>query len=106
MCMKTKEYKSKKISDELVYSALRSDIDHDYNDDFWKLVALTLASLECSLILKLIQDLGEKEINYFVTLPKHILGVIFICIAVKILERIHMKRLIRRQYGKSNLNAH
>jgi hypothetical protein len=102
--MKTRGETSK-ISDELVYSSLRGDIDHEYNDDLWKLVALTLASLECSLVLKLIQDFGETEINLYLTLQKHILGVLFIYIAIKILKRIHMKRLIRRQYGKSNLNA-
>ena len=103
--MKTGD-ETNKISEELIYSALRDDIDQDYNDDFWKLVALTLASLECSLALKFIQDLCEKEINYLVALPKHILGVIFIYIAIKILGRIHLKRLIRRQYAKPNVNAH
>ena len=102
--MKTGDEKSK-ISEELLYSALRDDIDQDYNDDFWKLVALTLASLECSLVLKFIQDVGEREINFCLTLQKHILGVILVCIAIKILKRIHLKRLIRRQHGKSNLNA-
>ncbi len=103
--MKAEEYKSKKISNDLVYSALRNDIDQDYNDDFWKLVALTLASLECSLVLKFVQDVGEREINFYLTLQKHIIGLVLLYIAIKILKRIHMKKLIRREYDKPNVNA-
>ncbi len=93
------------ILGEGVISALRDDIDHDYNDDFWKLVALTLASLECSLILRFIQDFGEKEMNFSLTLQKHILGIVLIYIAIGILKRIHLRKLIRRKYGKPNVDA-